>query len=153
MRQGAETIALGAGDARAALEVGQPEVLLGVVPGGGGTQRLPRLVGAPRAKELLFTGRQVKADEALAIGLCDEVVPHDQVHERALALAAEVARGALQAQALMKRAVDVGMESDLASGLALELEIFSAAFGTIDAEIGVESFRTNGPGKATFTGR
>jgi len=132
---------------------GQPEVLLGVVPGGGGTQRLPRLVGAPRAKELLFTGRQVKADEALAIGLCDEVVPHDQVHERALALAAEVARGALQAQALMKRAVDVGMESDLASGLALELEIFSAAFGTIDAEIGVESFRTNGPGKATFTGK
>ncbi|MDO8389373.1 MAG: enoyl-CoA hydratase-related protein [Actinomycetota bacterium] len=132
---------------------GQPEVLLGVVPGGGGTQRLPRLVGPSRAKELLLTGRQVKAAEALAIGLCDEVVPHEQLHERALALAAEVARGALQAHALMKRAVDVGLECDLASGLALELEVFEAAFATDDAAIGVESFRTNGPGKAEFTGK
>ena len=132
---------------------GQPEVLLGVVPGGGGTQRLPRLVGPSRAKELLITGRQVKAAEALAIGLCDEVVPHEQLHERALALAAEVARGALQAHALMKRAVDEGLETDLASGLALELEVFEAVFATNDAAIGVESFRTNGPGKATFTGQ
>lgn len=132
---------------------GQPEVLLGVVPGGGGTQRLPRLVGASKAKEIMITGRQVKADEALRIGLADEVVPHEQLHERAFALAAEAARGALQAQALIKRAVDVGIESDLASGLALELEVFEAVFATQDSQIGVESFRTNGPGKATFTGK
>lgn len=132
---------------------GQPEVLLGVVPGGGGTQRLPRLVGASKAKEIMITGRQVKADEALRIGLADEVVPHEQLHERAFALAAEAARGALQAQALIKRAVDVGIESDLASGLALELEVFEAVFATDDAAIGVDSFRTNGPGKATFTGK
>ncbi|CAB4363393.1 MAG: enoyl-CoA hydratase/isomerase family protein [Actinobacteria bacterium] len=132
---------------------GQPEVLLGILPGGGGTQRLPRLVGASRAKELMFTGRQVKADEALRIGLCDEVVPHEQLHERALALAAEVARGAVQAQALMKQAVDVGLESDLPAGLALELELFAAVFDTQDAAVGVESFRANGPGKAQFTGQ
>lgn len=132
---------------------GQPEVLLGVVPGGGGTQRLPRLVGPSKAKELMITGRQVKADEALRIGLADEVVPHEELHGRALALAAEVARGALQAQALIKRVVDVGIEADLASGLALELEVFEAVFATDDAAIGVESFRTNGPGKAQFTGQ
>ena len=132
---------------------GQPEVLLGVVPGGGGTQRLPRLVGPAKAKELMITGRQVKADEALRIGLCDEVVAPEQLHERAFALAAEVARGALQAQALIKRAVDLGIESDLASGLALEMQVFEAVFATDDAAIGVDSFRTNGPGKAQFTGK
>ena len=72
---------------------GQPEILLGVIPGGGGTQRLARLVGPSRAKELCMTGRQVKADEALRIGLADEVVPNDELHARALALAGECARG------------------------------------------------------------
>ena len=131
---------------------GQPEVLLGVVPGGGGTQRLPRLVGVPRAKELL-TGRQVKADEALRIGLCDEVVPHERLHERAFALAAEVANGARHAQALMKHAIDMGVEMDLATGLAHEKQIFAAVFDTDDAAIGIESFRTHGPDKAAFTGK
>ena len=91
---------------------GQPEILLGIIPGGGGTQRLPRAVGASRAKELMITGRQVKADEALAIGLADEVVAPEALHERAFALAAEVARGAVQAQALVKRAVDQGIGND-----------------------------------------
>ena len=104
-------------------------------------------------EELMVTGRQVKAEEALRIGLADEVVAPEALHERALALAAEVAAGALQAHALMKQAVDVGTESDLASGLALELTVFEAAFDTVDAGIGVESFRANGPGKATFTGK
>lgn len=132
---------------------GQPEVLLGIIPGGGGTQRLPRVVGASRAKELMLTGRQVKADEALRIGLVDEVVATEQLHERALALAAEVAKGALQAQAMMKRAVDEGLDADLAAGLQLERDLFEQVFHTDDSRIGVRSFVEHGPGKAEFTGR
>ena len=132
---------------------GQPEILLGIIPGGGGTQRLPRLVGSSRAKEIVMTGRQVKSDEALRIGLVDEVVPNDQLHERALALAAEVARGALQAHAAMKRAIDEGMSSTLADGLLLERQLFTDVFATDDSQIGVKSFLENGPGKATFTGK
>lgn len=132
---------------------GQPEILLGIVPGGGGTQRLARVVGASRAKELCITGRQVGAEEALRIGLVDEVVPADSLHERALALAAEVARGASQAQALCKRLIDEGMSSTLADGLAAEREGFVEIFRTDDARIGVASFLEHGPGKAEFTGR
>ena len=132
---------------------GQPEVLLGIIPGGGGTQRLPRVVGRSRAKELVITGRQVKSAEALAIGLADEVVPSEALHERALALAAEVARGPVQAQAMMKRIIDDGMDRSLADGLALELQGFEDVFHTEDSQIGVQSFVANGPGKATFTGR
>jgi enoyl-CoA hydratase/carnithine racemase len=132
---------------------GQPEILLGIIPGGGGTQRLSRLVGPSRAKELMLTGRQVKAQEALVIGLCDEVVPPAELHERAMALAAELARGPLAVQRLAKRAVDEGLELPLASALALERELFVAAFGTEDSRIGVRSFLEQGPGKAVFTGR
>lgn len=132
---------------------GQPEVLLGIIPGGGGTQRLPRVVGASRAKEMMLTGRQVKADEALRIGILDEVVANDQLHERALALAAEVAKGALQAQALIKSAVDKGLDTDLAGALAMEQDLFEQVFHTEDSRIGVSSFKENGPGKAIFTGR
>lgn len=132
---------------------GQPEILLGIVPGGGGTQRLPRLVGPSRAKELMITGRQVKADEALAIGLADEVVPNDTLLARALALAAEIAHGALVAQALVKRAVDEGLSTDLADGLLLERRVFVESFRSDDSRIGVQSFLAEGPGKARFTGR
>jgi len=132
---------------------GQPEVLLGIIPGGGGTQRLPRLVGSSRAKEIVMTGRQVKSDEALRIGLVDEVVPNDQLHERAFALAAEVARGALQAHAAMKQAIDKGMSSTLVDGLLLERQLFTDVFATDDSQIGVKSFLEHGPGKATFTGK
>ncbi|MGB8860839.1 MAG: enoyl-CoA hydratase-related protein [Ilumatobacteraceae bacterium] len=132
---------------------GQPEVLLGIIPGGGGTQRLARTVGRSRAKELMITGRQVKAEEALRIGLVDEVVAGDALHERAVALAAEVAKGAVQAQALIKRAVDEGTSLSLADGLALEVGLFEAAFHTADSQIGVQSFLANGPGRAEFTGR
>lgn len=132
---------------------GQPEILLGILPGGGGTQRLARTVGASRAKELMLTGRQVRADEALRIGLADEVVPNDQLHERALALAGEVARGALVAQALTKRAVDEGLSLPLAAGLQLEQQLFEDVFTTEDSRIGVQSFREHGPGQARFTGR
>ena len=132
---------------------GQPEILLGIIPGGGGTQRLPRLVGPARAKEIAMTGRQVKAEEALRIGLADEIVPHEQLHERAFALAADVAKGALAAQALAKRAIDEGMQRSLADGLALERELFVEVFRTDDSQTGVQSFLANGPGKATFIGR
>jgi enoyl-CoA hydratase len=132
---------------------GQPEILLGIIPGGGGTQRLARAVGASRAKEMMITGRQVRADEALRIGLADEVVPGDELHDRALALAAEVARGAVVAQSLVKLAVDTGLDADLADGLMLERELFEESFRTDDSQIGVRSFLEHGPGKATFTGR
>ena len=131
---------------------GQPEILLGIIPGGGGTQRLPRTIGASRAKEMCITGRQVRAEEALRIGLADEVVAHDVLHDRALALAAEVARGALAAQAIAKRVVDAGLSTSLADGLALEREAFVEVFGTDDSQVGVASFLEHGPGKAEFSG-
>jgi enoyl-CoA hydratase len=132
---------------------GQPEILLGIIPGGGGTQRLARLVGPSRAKELCLTGRQVPADEALRIGLADEVVPHEQLHERAIALAAELARGAVVAQGLAKRSIDAGLSLPLAEGLRGELDAFVEVFRTEDSQIGVQSFLANGPGKASFIGR
>ena len=131
---------------------GQPEILLGIIPGGGGTQRLPRLVGASRAKEIMITGRQVKADEALNIGLANEVVEPDALMARALELANSVASGATVATGLIKRAVDEGMQTDLAQGLALELELFEEVFHSTDSQIGVASFLENGPGKASFNG-
>jgi enoyl-CoA hydratase/carnithine racemase len=131
---------------------GQPEILLGIIPGGGGTQRLPRLVGASRAKEIMITGRQVKADEALNIGLASEVVEPDALMARALELANSVASGATVATGLIKRAVDEGMQTDLAQGLALELELFEEVFHSRDSQIGVASFLENGPGKASFNG-
>lgn len=132
---------------------GQPEILLGIIPGGGGTQRLPRVVGPARAKELCITGRQVRAEEALRIGLADEVVPAGELMERALALAAECARGPLTAQGLAKRAIDRGLGKDLAGGLADELDAFEEVFATEDCRIGIESFLASGAGRATFTGR
>jgi enoyl-CoA hydratase len=132
---------------------GQPEILLGIIPGGGGTQRLARAVGPSRAKELCLTGRQVRAEEALRIGLADEVVPHDELHARALALAAELAGGALVAQALTKQAIDEGLSGSLADGLAIERAKFEEVFHSDDSRIGVASFLEHGPGKAAFTGR
>ncbi|MFM8267735.1 MAG: enoyl-CoA hydratase/isomerase family protein [Ilumatobacteraceae bacterium] len=132
---------------------GQPEILLGIIPGGGGTQRLARLVGPSRAKEMMITGRQVRADEALRIGLVDEIVAPDELHDRAETLAAEVARGARVAQGLVKRAVDVGLDASLEAGLRLERELFEQVFHTEDSRTGVASFLADGPGKAHFSGR
>ncbi|MCI3948127.1 MAG: putative enoyl-CoA hydratase [Acidimicrobiales bacterium] len=133
--------------------LGQPEILLGIIPGGGGTQRLPRLVGVARAKEIILTGRQVTADEALRIGLVDEVVPAGEVVDRALALAAVLAAGAVVAQGYAKAAVDEGTETTLAWGLDRELELFEQVFTTEDAATGVASFLESGPGTAKFSGR
>ena len=112
-----------------------------------------RLIGPSRAKELLCTGRQVSADEALRIGLVNEVVPAAELHDRALALAAEFARGPVAAHALCKVAVDRALDEELTEGLDIETNLFSEAFETEDATIGVRSFLENGPGKATFTGK
>jgi enoyl-CoA hydratase/carnithine racemase len=133
--------------------VGQPEILLGIIPGAGGTQRLTRLVGPARAKELVWSGRQVRADEALAIGLVDRVVGADEVLDNALAWATQLATGAVVAMGLAKHVIDDGIGRPLAEGLDAETRAFVEVFDTEDARIGVESFRANGPGKARFTGR
>jgi enoyl-CoA hydratase/carnithine racemase len=130
--------------------LGQPEVLLGIIPGGGGTQRLTRLVGPARAKDLILSGRQVDAAEALRLGLVDEVVPADELHERAVTRAAALAAGAVQAHALAKQAIDEGLSLPLADGLRLERRLFAASFETDDAAVGVRSFLEQGPGQARF---
>jgi len=145
-----------AADVRFAAEnavFGQPEVLLGIIPGAGGTQRLARLVGPSRAKELMFTGRMVKADEALAIGLVDRVLPADQVYAEALAWAAQFVGAASYAIRAIKETVDRGLEVDLETGLAIERQQFAGVFATQDRATGIASFLENGPGKAEFEGR
>jgi enoyl-CoA hydratase/carnithine racemase len=132
---------------------GQPEVLLGIIPGGGGTQRLPRLVGPARAKDIIFTGRQVEAEEALRIGLVDRIVPADELEDAALAWAGELAAGPGAVVGLAKQAVDRGLETDLPAGLRIEQENFVRSFETEDSRIGLASFREHGPGRAEFTGR
>ena len=133
-------------------KVGQPEILLGVIPGAGGTQRLPRLVGPSRAKELIYSGRQIGAAEALAIGLADAVVPKAEVYEEALRRARQYVAGPALALAAAKRAVDDGLEIGLSEALRLETGLFVGLFGSQDQKIGMESFQANGPGKAKFTG-
>jgi enoyl-CoA hydratase/carnithine racemase len=135
------------------VRVGQPEVLLGIIPGAGATQRLPRLVGPARAKELIWSGRQVKADEALAIGLVDRVVPASELEEASLAWAASFASGAVVAMGVAKIVIDGGVGGTLEDGLDLEAEAFAEVFGTEDAATGVRSFLEHGPGKAKFVGR
>ncbi|MDP2288318.1 MAG: enoyl-CoA hydratase-related protein [Actinomycetota bacterium] len=133
--------------------LGQPEILLGLIPGAGGTQRLPRLIGVSKAKELIFSGRFVEAQEALAIGLVDVVVPSDQVLARAMEWAAQLAAGPRIAMQAAKRVIDRGLDVDLETGLELERAAFSSLFATEDRVNGMQSFIENGPGKATFTGR
>jgi enoyl-CoA hydratase len=139
--------------ASAKARFGQPEILLGIIPGGGGTQRLPRLVGPAKAKDLIFTGRQVRADEALAMGLVDRVVEPEAVLDEALAWAAELASGPVVAQSMAKAAIDRGLDGPLGAGLDLEQQYFVEVFGTEDAGTGVASFLEHGPGHATFSGR
>lgn len=134
-------------------KLGQPEILLGIVPGAGGTQRLPRLVGPSRAKDIIFTGRFVGADEALRIGLADQVAPAGEVYEAARAWAAQFANGPAYALRAAKQAVDGGLETDLATGLEIERGHFAGLFATEDRAIGMASFVEKGPGKAEFVGR
>ncbi len=133
--------------------VGQPEVLLGVIPGAGGTQRLTRLIGPSKTKDLVFTGRFVKADEALSLGMVDRVVAADQVYAEAVAWAGQFANAATLALRAAKETIDRGLETDLETGLQIERQQFSALFATEDRDIGMRSFVENGPGKARFVGR
>ncbi|MFE0269112.1 enoyl-CoA hydratase/isomerase family protein [Nocardiopsis alba] len=133
--------------------LGQPEILLGVIPGAGGTQRLPRLIGPAKAKDLVFTGRHVKAEEALEIGLADRVVEDDEVYSAAVELVARYADGPAVALAAAKEAIDRGLETDLDTGLEIERLQFSGLFATEDQKAGMRGFIEQGPGKATFEGR
>ena len=135
------------------VKVGQPEILLGVIPGAGGTQRLARLVGPSKAKDIVFTGRFVEADEALAIGMVDELVEPADVYAAAQRWVAPFAKGPARALAAAKAAIDGGLDVDLDTGLKLETHLFTAGFATDDQKIGMASFIENGPGKAEFTGK
>jgi enoyl-CoA hydratase/carnithine racemase len=130
--------------------LGQPEILLGLIPGAGGTQRLSRLVGPSRAKDLIFTGRMVKAEEALTMGLVDRVVPEAEVYEQAHAWAARLAQGPALALRAAKESIDAGLETDIETGLAIERTWFAGLFATEDRERGMRSFVEEGPGKAKF---
>ena len=134
-------------------QLGQPEILLGVVPGAGGTQRLPRIVGLGRAKELIYSGRFVPSEEALAIGLVHEVVASDGVYDRARELARRFARGPGVALMAAKQAIQAGSEVDIATGLLVERQAFASLFATEDQKIGMRSFLERGPGRAEFVGR
>lgn len=134
------------------VKLGTPEILLGIIPGGGGTQRLARLVGPAKAKDIVFTGRFVGAEEALTIGLVDEVVAPDDVYEAARRWAGQFTGAASRALAAAKAAIDQGLDTDLDTGLKIEQHVFAALFATKDRTIGLESFLENGPGKAKFVG-
>lgn len=134
-------------------QVGVPEITLGVIPGAGGTQRLTRLVGPAKAKGMVYTGRFVKADEALALGIADKVVPDADVYSAAVELAGQWSQGPAVALRAAKQAIDDGLELDLDSALRLESALFAGLFATEDQKVGMNSFVENGPGKASFTGR
>ncbi|MFI5882732.1 enoyl-CoA hydratase/isomerase family protein [Streptomyces sp. NPDC051554] len=131
-------------------KLGQPEILLGLIPGAGGTQRLARLIGPSKAKDLIFTGRMVKADEALQLGLVDRLVPAADVYTEAHAWAARLAQGPAIALRAAKEAIDTGLETDIETGLAVERTWFAGLFATEDRERGMRSFVEEGPGKAKF---
>jgi enoyl-CoA hydratase/carnithine racemase len=133
--------------------LGQPEVLLGVLPGAGGTQRLSRLIGPARAKDLIFSGRFVSAQEALQMGLVDEVVAPDEVYAAAQRRVQGYVGGPAYAIRAAKEAIDRGLEVDLETGLEIERMQFAGVFATRDRAIGMASFIEHGPGKAKFEGR
>ncbi len=139
--------------AEASAMLGLAEIQLGIIPGGGGTQRLPRLIGSSRAKDLIFSGRRIKAEEALAWGLVDRLSERGSAHDDALEWAAQLATGPTLAITAAKRAIDTGLDGRLEDGLSLEGEAFAGTLDTQDAALGVDSFLNQGPGKAQFLGR
>lgn len=134
-------------------KIGQPEILLGIIPGAGGTQRLPRLIGPARAKDIIFSGRFIECVEALGIGMVDVVVSQDQVYGKAVEIAARYAHGPSVALRAAKIAINRGLQTDVQNGLLIERELFVGLFSTEDQKIGMRSFLEDGPGKARFVGR
>ena len=132
-----------------AAKLGQPEITLGIIPGAGGTQRLPRLVGPSRAKDLILTGRQVDAEEALRIGLIDRIA--DDPYAEAIEMARGFAAGPRAALRAAKAAVTWGSRVDLRTGVAFEREAFSDLFTTADQKEGMAAFVEKR--KPDFTGR
>ena len=132
-------------------QLGQPEINIGIIPGGGGSQRLPRLVGLGKALELILTGDRISAAEALRIGLVDQVVPHDQLEARTMELANKIAEKSPVAVRLAKEAVKASARLPIDQGLRFEQGLFSIVFSTQDKEEGVRAFLEKRPPK--WTGR
>lgn len=121
-------------------QLGQPEIALGIIPGAGGTQRLPRLIGLSRAKELIYSGRRVGAGEALSIGLVDRLAPPDELYDRAREDAARYARGPTAALAAAKEALNAVALGDSRKGLGVERDVFVGLFATEDQKEGMRAF-------------
>lgn len=132
--------------------LGLPEILLGVIPGAGGTQRLPRIIGVAKTKDLIFTGRSVSAEEAERIGLVDRVVAAVNVLAEAMTIGRRLAAGPALALRAAKAAIDRGANTDLAAGLEIERSLFSGLFATEDRITGMRGFIADGPGRAKFAG-
>ena len=133
-------------------KLGQPEMNLGVIPGGGGTQRLARLIGPARAKDLVMSGRMVGAEEALAIGLADRIAPPgESVYDVAVAMVRPYVSGPAQALRAAKLAIDGGLELDLERALHWESQLFASLFATDDRREGMTAFIEKR--KPNFTGR
>ncbi len=135
-------------------QMGTPEILLGIIPGAGGTQRLPRLVGPSKAKEIIYSGKFYTAQECLEMGLAQKVVAADQsVVEVAQKIAARYAKGPAVALAGAKLAINKGMDCGKEEGLVIEAQAIALCFASEDQKIGMRTFLEKGPGKADFVGR
>lgn len=132
-------------------KVGQPEILLGIIPGAGGTQRLPRLIGYQAAKNLNMSGRHVPADEAMALGIADKVVPAGELVATAMADATEWAKGPTKGYAAVKRAMGEGFGRPIDAAMEMERNAFNWVFGTEDAKTGILAFVDKE--KPDFSGR
>ena len=119
---------------------GQPEINLGLIPGFGGTQRLPRLIGMNRAKELVFTGKMISAAEAEKIGLVNKVTPHDQLMEEVIQTAKEIAFKGQTSLRAAKQTINHGMNTDLATGIHIEIDGFGLCYSSVDANEGTSAF-------------
>jgi enoyl-CoA hydratase len=119
---------------------GQPEINLGLIPGFGGTQRLPRLIGMNMAKELVFTGKMISAAEAEKIGLANKVVPQDQLMDEVMKTASEIASKGKVSLRAAKQAINFGMNTDLATGIHIEIEGFGQCYASSDSKEGTSAF-------------
>lgn len=126
-------------------QFGLPEVRVGLIPGNGGTQSLPRLIGKNRAKEMIFTGKRIDAREALALGIVNRVVPTDQVEVEVECMAGEILANAPIAVRQAKRAIELGMEADLRTGMEIEIEAYNVNLVTEDRQEGIRAFNEKRP--------